>query len=331
MLELTAVRRVNGLPRDVDAALFACGYERRASYIAMATNGLKCRRLVWAFTEHSEAESRRHNNDVFSALAAEVRELSGDDDVEAERAATEMISALPEAAARVLIDVSSMTRAWHGAIVRALAEASRSTCLRVTFAYMPGTYLSPSSSPAANKIVGPVHGFSRLAFPDSPTALLLGLGYERGRAMGILTEVDPTWTECFIAHPGADPRFRDDVVRANQDVARVLPNARWRTYPLNDPTLAFYLVDAACNFYSRQAQVIFTNNGPKLFGLVGLLAATRYPDVSVWRISSGLSGEIIERMPMEVPYLLDTEWAPAAIAANLGDLQSTAPVGARVI
>lgn len=306
MLELSAIRRA--IPPRFDKCVFASGYERRARHAA--TRGLigSAEIVVWGFQEHPTAIARVDNDAHFEALGAEPIVLSGNDDDRADELSEAFLAVAGQEEPHLLVDISCMTRAWYGALVRTLMRWEGHDCLHVTFAYTPGAYRAPPTERPLNEIVVPVRGFTGFALPDSPSVLLMGLGFEPGRAMGAFTEIDPTSTRCFYAHPGVDPKFRDDVFRANRDLANQVPSQDWVAYPLSDAFLSFHLLSAACNALSRRGQVILTNNGPKLFGLLCFLAAARQPSASVWRISSGASGEPVDCEAASDPVFVTTSW-----------------------
>ncbi|MCE2399132.1 MAG: hypothetical protein J4F34_08935 [Gemmatimonadetes bacterium] len=312
MLSISNIRRTPSLgpSESYDCCLFASGYEARATAVAKEVAKASSRKVVWAFKDHLQAGHRVANDEYFRTLSADFVSLNANDDDAADRAARSLLSGgLPQSGGKILVDISSMTRCWYAAVIRALMGASSLSRLEVTFAYMPGAYRPPPETRSLNEIVGPVHGFAGLAFPDASSALLMGLGYEPGRAMGVLAEIDPTATLCLYADPGADERFIDDVMKANEDLARAVDPRTWGKYPLHDPFVTFHVLDAACNALGRQHQVVLTSNGPKLFGLLCFLVATRYRDVSVWRISSGEAGEPVDRASSGNLHALTTIWS----------------------
>ena len=312
MLSISNIRRTPSLvpSEPYDCCLFASGYEERATAVARTVAEASSRTVVWAFKDHLQAGHRVANDEYLRTLSTEFVSLDGNDDDAADRAARSLLSGgLTQSGGKILVDISSMTRCWYGAVIRALMDASSLSRLEVTFAYTPGAYRPPPETRPLNEIVGPVLGFAGLAFPDAPSALLMGLGYEPGRAMGVLAEIDPTVTLCLYADPGTDERFVGDVMKANGDLVRAVDPTEWGKYPLHDPFLTFHLLDAACNALGRQGQIVLTNNGPKLFGLLCFLVATRYRDVSVWRISSGKAGEPVDRAPLGDPHALTTTWS----------------------
>lgn len=309
MLHLARIERAGSLETArFDHCLFAAGYEERATSVARSSDLGDAQWTVWAFSEHRSAGHRRVNDKYFTSKGAATTTIPGDDTDAADSAASTFLNAAVKSGGRILVDVSSMTRCWYGAVIRALQQVESTHDVEITFAYQPGAYRPPPSQRVINAIVGPVRGFSGFALPDAPSTLLLGLGYEPGRAMGVHAEIDPTRTICFYANPGTDPRFVEDVFRANQDLKKAAPLFPWTGYPLQDPFYTFHLVDSSCNALRRDGNVVLTNNGPKIFGLICFLVATRYPETSVWRISSGYKGTPIDRAPAGPPAGLTTTW-----------------------
>jgi hypothetical protein len=315
MLELSAIRRA--IPPRFDRCLFASGYERRARHAANPRVIGSAEVVAWGFKEHPDVLARPDNDSHFRALGTEPTVFSGNDDDMADELSETFLHVRDQDEPHVLVDISCMTRAWYGALVRTLMRWDEHERVHVTFAYTPGVYRPPPAARPLNEIVGPVRGFTGFALPDAPSVLLLGLGFEPGRAMGAFTEIDPSSTRCFLAHPGVDSRFRDDVFKANRDLANHIPMQDWIAYPLSDPFLGFHLLNSACNALSRRGQVILTNNGPKLFGLLCFLAAARHPSASVWRISTGESGEPVDCEAAGDPYMVTTSWRRVAVDAPL--------------
>lgn len=323
MLELSAIRRA--IPPRFDRCLFASGYERRARHAATPTLIRSAEIVVWGFEEHPTAIARVDNDAHFGTMGAEPIVFSGNDDDAADARSEAFLAVSGHEEPHLLVDISCMTRAWYGALVRTLMRWDGHNHLHVTFSYTYGAYRKPPAKRPLNEIVVPVRGFTGFALPDAPSVLLMGLGFEPGRAMGAFTEIDPTSTRCFYAHPGVDPRFRDDVVRANRDLANHVPSQEWVAYPLFDAFLSFHLLNAACNALSRRGQVILTNNGPKLFGLLCFLAAARHRSASVWRISSGASGEPTDCDAAGGPVFVTTSWR--RVVSDAASSSSEALVG----
>ena len=117
--------------------------------------------------------------------------------------------------------------------------------------------------------------------------------------------------------------------KANTDLAKEIPHRDWVGYPLCDPFLSFHLLNSACNALSRLGQVVLTNNGPKLFGLLCFLVAARQPTASVWRISSGDAGAPVDCEPARDPYLVTTSWRRSTVESDLL-LSANAPLGGSV-
>src|SRR4029450_13259183 len=97
-----------------------------------------------------------------------------------------------------------------------------------------GGVCRPPSEYPANRVVAPVAGFAGNTLPDRPTALILGLGYEKDRAIGLKDHLDPQLTILFYADPANDPRYVPQVLTVNGDLVREVGEDCLFTYPFSD-------------------------------------------------------------------------------------------------
>jgi hypothetical protein len=276
----------------------ACGYERRSSALAQRLSPSVKWRTAVCFDEHPNAFARSENELVFKDQAFS---LVTSDSVSLsffERALEEAIATAIEKKVPLGIDISSMTRAWHGAIVRTIVRARLAEKLETHFLYVPGAFQPPPTKGAHNEIVGPVEGFSSLSAPDAPIALVLGLGYERERALGLNQLLDPGKTIILISHAElSEDLYFPEVVKSNQELIGSIPEDCRYDYPLDDPVATFGVLESICFGLERDYRAVIASLGPKLFGILSFLVATKNRNVSVWRVSSGIHGEPRDVLP----------------------------------
>ena len=175
-----------------------------------------------SFQEFASELSRPENERLLRVSGFQILGASGGDSSVVAGALSEFI-ANPEIRS-IGIDISSMTRAWHGGIVRALRSGERASELHTFFGYVPATFTRPPGHAALNEVVAPVDGFASLVTPDLPIALIIGLGYEKDRALGLQQLLDPKRTVIMI------PRFRTRidqfhyaVLKANRELLESVP------------------------------------------------------------------------------------------------------------
>jgi hypothetical protein len=147
--------------------------------------------------------------------------------------------------------------------------------------------------------MGPVKGFSGLDLPDRKSALLIGLGYEKGRALGLAEYVEAAETFAFYANPALDSAFLGAVLQNNQSLLDSLGPDRVFTYPLADlRATAAKLGSLALGLRSQSYRVILAPQGPKPFTFLCFLLATQHDGFDVWRVSAGTSGKTYDRPPI---------------------------------
>ena len=281
-----------------DLILAASGYEQRATSAPRAVHRRVSHRVALAFQENPEALSRPDNDRILRELDYSLEPAAADNDAVPERILAEYMSAAATEHA-IVIDISSMTRVWYGALVRRLLEEQRHARITTYFVYVPGRYSAPPEDVTPNEIVAPIDGFASLALPNLPIALVLGLGYEPHRATALRELLDPRLTALMIPKAVSRDRFRAAVYRSNAPLI-TLASRRWLfEYVLDDPSATFWLLDSIARGLETDFRVVLASLGPKLFGLIALALAARRPLVSVWRASSGRSRSPREVLPDE--------------------------------
>ncbi|HKV94356.1 MAG TPA: hypothetical protein VJW20_17545 [Candidatus Angelobacter sp.] len=272
------------------AGLFvaSCGYEERSSASLKILKGSIKDRFVFSFSENQDALHRQDNDKKFDSAQFQSIKASGGDARLVRHSISRMLT--NPALSALAVDISSMTRPWHGAIVSALRNSHRKTSIEVYFVYVPAVYRKPPEQISPLEQVGPVEGFASFAPPTLPVALVLGLGYERERAIGLQELLDPRMTSLMIPHSGPDDKFFASVTSSNSEIlSRTGPQWIFE-YPLNSPLGSFRLLESLCLGLERKYRVVLASLGPKLFGVICLLLSTVHPQLSVWRITSGAMG-----------------------------------------
>ncbi len=295
---------------EYDLIVCASGYESRASHLASQLKSKNSRRIVFGFEEHSNTPTRKVNDARFSELEFEPRMLSEKDSLEAKREYLELLSLLGDRESKILIDISSMTRAWYGGFVQALWTARDLKTITTTFAYVPAAYSRPPNYPP-NEVVKPVLGFRGLEPANKPTALVIGLGQDPDRALGIKEELDPALTVLFHANPGTDRRYDKAVASANKGLFELVPQEYQLPYPIQDTTFTFAILESLCRGLLRDFRVVLTSFGPKIFGLICFLMAARYEGISVWRVSAGSRNIVIDHRPGKSVISIEATWSEA--------------------
>jgi hypothetical protein len=277
-----------------DIFITASGYEQRAVHCMrkFPVNRIP-KRVAFGFNDRI-TQQREDNDREFSRAAVPVMLSSGDSGDVLREWVSEALEEFTGKPTRVLVDYSSMTRTWYAAILEAFLIAEVNSSIECVFSYSVAEYSAPSYY-SSNASVGPIPNFCSLSAPDKPSALIIGLGYEQERALGLVEYIDPAYTCAFYTDPALDQRFRDAVLQNNQAFLSKLPRERLYPYPLADLQRTGDMLNSVCRALLDEHRVILAPLGMKPFSLLCLLLATKLPEADVWRVTPGTKAAPIDR------------------------------------
>jgi hypothetical protein len=282
---------------EFDMFICALGYERRSRYIAETLSPraeVKCAigfthnrilnysdNLVWfdqagfLIVEPSDSEFEHTFSDT-------IRRKISDENIEL----------------FICIDISSFSRLRIAIILSVLERSGEERRLRVKFLYSGAEFSQPPTEFGLNVSSGPVTerfaGWS--TDPDKPPAAIVGLGYEKDKAVGAVEYLEPAEVWVFAA-TDHESEYSVAIREANAALLDSLPAARMGTYQLYSPYDCFKKLESLAYGTLRTRRPVMLPFGPKLFMLSCLLVALIHPDVAVWRFSSGDFETPLNRIP----------------------------------
>jgi hypothetical protein len=272
------------------AIVVACGYEHRSQGITSLLTVLPPHKHALCFREFPEAIARAENEAFFLNKGFTLHNVSSNDAPRVQAILDDVILSLPEGTS-LFVDISTMTRTWHGAMVRQLRMKGYAPSLKTYFAYTPAVFRLPPTRNVPNEFVMPVAGFAALSTPELPVAAIIGLGYEREGALGLQQILDPARTILLIPNIGAGDPYYAQVLKNNKDILDRTA-LDWKfDYSLAEPASTFSMLASLIGGLRESHRIVLASLGPKMFGLICFLLAAQFPDVSVWRVSSGVHGQ----------------------------------------
>ena len=279
---------------EFDIAVAASGFEKRATNAFEKIDLERLRRKI-VFGFHDRVNSQRKENDrFFSGRNFACYEVSGNDGAEVARLILEEIESSPGTTCKLLIDYSSMTRSWYAAIIDGLRTIKTKEKVECFFAYSPARF-QPPIGVGPNQYAGPLDGFAGFDSTDRPTALVIGLGYDRDRALGLMQYVEPAACFALIADPPLEPAYLDYVHANNGSFLKLISPDRQIRHPLGDLQRTSHVLLSLVWGLSEDYRVILAPLGVKPLSLMCLLLAVRYPELDVWRVSAGASAGMPSR------------------------------------
>lgn len=306
---------IQELNQRATGVIAACGYESRASAITKYVTPHLRKRIAVCFSEWPKELSRTSNERAFREAGFTLETVDGNDSDGMLGVFTRTMLSSPGEAS-IAIDVSSMTRAWHGSIVRALKALDSHQRVETFFTYTPARFSSPPRHTPLYEVVAPVSGFASLSPPDLPIAAVIGLGYEKERALGLQQLLDPKRTILLI------PRFRTrldeyypEVLRSNKDIRRRTPTELQFEYWLDEPSSTFGLLSSLVSSLLPSYRIVLASIGPKMLGILFFLLTAKFPQVSVWRASSGVHGRPRQSVgDLKHTVVLSVTWSPDPVS-----------------
>lgn len=312
-MKIASVRRssLEELQSRAKAIVVACGYEHRSQGVTSLLSRLPEGRHALCFKEFSTMLARRENEAFFEARSFRLHNIGANDSIRVEALIAETVRSLHAAERVIAFDISTMTRAWHGAIARHLRFGEYESDIETFFAYTPAVFQVPNAGDIQNEFVSPVRGFSSLSAPDLPVAVIIGLGYEKEGALGLQQLLDPALTVLLVPNGGDTDKYHPLVLKNNADIMERTPGGWTLDYSLEDPAGTFAMLVSLIGGIRQSYRIVLASLGPKMFGLLCFLLASEFPDVSVWRVSSGIHGKPRDSYPAyDKTVVLDVMWSP---------------------
>lgn len=301
--------------RQYDLVLAASGFESRSRSILEALPSPGGRRVVVGFSEFRNDMARPANDRAFATAGYETICESGNSSAAIRSIMCGLLENAGFSSIRLLIDISSMTRVWYSAVVQCLRDAESSTPVVVDFVYFRGQYPDDYVQAAPNEVVSPLVGFASFLPPALPTALVLGLGFDIERAVGLMEYLEPRRTIGLVAGTLVTPlgdSWSPDEFRIRQADALEFYaplSCDVLGYPLQRPGLTFSVLSSLVEGLKPHYRVVSVSLGPKMLGVLLLLISARFPDVSVWRVSAGRNARPVDvGVADEEPILCRTRW-----------------------
>jgi hypothetical protein len=281
--------------RGYDLFFATLGFEERATHNCKLLSRLASKRVACGFGDRHVLHYGA-NKAWFQENGFEVFDFVQDGDFAAvARKGLDFVSKDP-ACAHVCIDISSLNRYRLAVLLDCLRFYGGQRVIRADFVYSLGAFSPPPLAIAPNTHFGPVSpGFAGWTVdPNKPPVAIVGLGYEEGKAIGAVEylQSDETWV--FIPKSPEEEYFTH-VMSANELLLQGIPDSQKIIYRVDDPMDCFAKLESLVYGLSRTGRAVLLPFGPKIFSLISMLVAWRYPEVSVWRVSAQHSEAAVDR------------------------------------
>ena len=282
------------IPDVVDGMIVASGFESRCRTLYEAHPDIDAEHRVCLGFSDRKVLARTANDAFFAERGFSLIDMSLDEACATANCLADLTGKLQKDDITLLVDYSCFTKTVYAAILRFFLYSEKPwPRVRLVFSYSIPLY--HACAPAThNEFAGPIDGFSGLddGVPaDRPTALVLGLGAEADRSLGLAEYIDPAVTLAFLSDASVDPRFAQDVKHANSVLLASVPPSSVFEYSVVDFHASIQKLQSVCYGLTHRYRVILAPLGPKPFSLACMLLSLTGVPCDVWRVSGGKSAK----------------------------------------
>ena len=269
-----------------DIAFFSCGYEERSRYLSNIVSKKNIKKAcVMGFSENEEKYCRIENNAMFKDLYNEIDIKLSVHDVFALSGylQTLKIKKVYGDEISILLDYSSMPRAWYGFIIYFLRTVSYSEKININvdLVYSHGIYQSKfeKSEISPPKVIPGCEGTS-LTKPHSATIFLLG--FESNLPLFIYNKINPEVAYGAIARPASKQDYVKEAKRINEDFIRYKLDDSKRLFeiPIHSVRRTFESLSEVITPLRKEHNITIAPFGPKPHVLSSIICSLKYPEVS---------------------------------------------------
>jgi hypothetical protein len=197
---------------------------------------------------------------------------------------------------QLIIDITCFSRFRLAVMLESLLEYAKENRVVLYIAYTISDYVPPSDTHSTNSRVGPVTdafaGWS--CDPDLPPAAVVGLGYEKRKALGAVEYLQSANVWLFAPQSPVKQFFKD-VLDVNSGLIESIPSERILEYRVEQPALTYTVLNSLISGLCAQFNPVVMPFGPKIFFLLCLLVSVHYPSVSIWSVDGEESEAPIDR------------------------------------
>ncbi|PXY40857.1 hypothetical protein DMB65_09760 [Flavobacterium cheongpyeongense] len=271
-----------------DISYFACGYEKRSIFF-------KSKHDVKSEVSHvlefeNEARLKTNENKLFYEKDSSCNFIlsEGESGVEIINTLNAFFEKSKEGDINILIDYSSMTSIWFSSFLNyfnCYLEDSKIRRVNLYYAYSHSIYTAPLKGENLTLSVDPLEGFSNISIPDKPTALIIGLGYEKDKATGLAQYLDAE-SYVFISDSSYAEEFSQTVKVENSVLLTEVKKENIFEYPILNLKITAKLLHTLVVDLVQSHRIVLAPCGPKIFSLLCLIESIKVENTDVWRISS---------------------------------------------
>lgn len=271
-----------------DIAYFSCGYEKRSIFIKSKYVINSKINNVLEFVNEDRLKTRENKLFYDKSQDCNFILLEGESDKEIITSLNKFFEEFERPEVNILIDYSSMTSIWFSSFLNyfnCFFDNKKSIKVNLYYSYTHSKYTNPLKGHDLTLSVDPLDGFSNISIPDKPTALILGLGYEKDKATGLAQYLDAE-SYVFYSDSSYATEFSEAVKLENNVLLTEVKKENIFEYPILNLNVTVKLLHTLIVDLVQSHRIVLAPCGPKIFSLLCLIESIKVENTDVWRISS---------------------------------------------
>lgn len=299
-MKINFVTQVSCIPEvEVDYFICSSGFESRGTYFYLSNKSkfVGSKKICFRFPDRKEL-ARPDNDKTFDEHKFEFIDITTQLIEDYLILFHRLFNFTPSKTINVVVDFSSMTTTIYAALLKyffslpdTFIEAS------IYFSYTIALFTEPSSTEPL-VFNHPISIFDTLQTTDKKIALIIGLGFEKDKALGLYQYFDNDKDDIYLFATVKTPtnNYFDTVFKNNQELFKSINEENIIYYDLDNVTHLISTLDSLVNYLiNSNTRVVLAPIGPKQFTLVSLLINLFHNDVTTYRFSHGDKGKPVDR------------------------------------
>ncbi len=270
---------------EFDVALFALGYEARSIHIPQKYLKKCSQKIAFGYRYNNKLSyednlSFLNTNDIEHFTIRE-RELI-------KKFESEVLPKIEQfEKVSILLDITSMSRfRFSTLILLILRRLKKGSSL--TIKYSVSKFVSPPKIAPPVKIIEPIS--PRLAgIPgdlNKPTCCIVGLGYEKDKALGAVNYIDPGEVWALIPRSN-EPKFEPIVMKNNYSLLKDIPIRNQFFYDVHNPIILYGDLKSIVLGLETTKRPVILPLGPKILCAISVVLSHELNSkLPIWRVSS---------------------------------------------
>ena len=187
---------------------------------------------------------------------------------------------------KIILDISLLSRKDVAEIISLITSCSKTIKVKLAIVYALAKYKAPIKTQVANAKVMPVGHFYTgwCLTPGLPVMTIVGLGYEKDKALGAIEYVESSSTVVYLPN-SSEELYKNDVLEENKNILSFVNQKNKIDYDVHSPVELVFSLESMISTNKSEFKIVLFPFGPKIYYACSLIAAIPHPEASVWYVS----------------------------------------------